>query len=100
MGQYQTRALKGADGDQGDRDSGVESEVGARVRGDELAPPPLAPVFGSPIDSKSFNRSILVEDDLGRYCKDAFSAHGIWQFHKHRLLLHIHDLCMYSFVYG
>jgi hypothetical protein len=55
MGQYQTRAQKSVDEEleQGDRDSGVESEVGTRIRGDETTtpPPPLAPVFGSPIDS-------------------------------------------------
>lgn len=53
MGQYQTRVSKSVDEDQGDRDSGVESEVGSRIsRREETASPPLAPVFGSPIDSK------------------------------------------------
>ncbi len=53
MGQYQNRAAKTTDEDQGERDSGVESE-GSRIpvpRSQEVTPP-LAPVFGSPIDSK------------------------------------------------
>ena len=55
MGQYQTRAAKTTDEveDQGERDSGVESE-GSRipVPCSQEVTPPLAPVFGSPIDSK------------------------------------------------
>ena len=52
MGQYQARAVKAVDEDQGDRDIGVESE-GSRipVPQSQEAPTPLAPVFGSPIDS-------------------------------------------------
>ena len=54
MGQYQTRAAsKSIDEDQSEREGGVEPE-GSRIpvpSGQEVAPP-LAPVFGSPIDSK------------------------------------------------
>lgn len=53
MGQYQNRAAKYIDEDQSERDSGVEAE-GSRVpvAPSQEAAPPLAPLFGSPIDSK------------------------------------------------
>ena len=53
MGQYQNRAAKTTDEDQSEREGGVESE-GSRipVPSSQEAAPPLAPVFGSPIDSK------------------------------------------------
>lgn len=56
MGQYQARASKSIDEDQGDRDSGVESEG---TRNQDASPPaPLAPVFGSPIDNESYLASL------------------------------------------
>lgn len=53
MGQYQTRASKSVDEEEpGERGGGEPGTTPVSVpRGQETAPP-LAPVFGSPIDSK------------------------------------------------
>lgn len=48
MGQYQTRASKSIDEDQGVETGGPRTPVPHS----QETTPPLAPVFGSPIDSK------------------------------------------------
>ena len=54
MGQYQGKGTKSLDEDQGEKGTGVGAETergsGIAVPG-SLEAPPLAPVFGSPIDS-------------------------------------------------
>lgn len=53
MGQYQARGAKSIDEDHGERGTGVDTERGSSILvPDSQATPPLAPVFGSPIDSK------------------------------------------------
>lgn len=53
MGQSQARASKVID-DEPERESGAETEDSSRIKapGSHEVTPPLAPVFGSPIDSK------------------------------------------------